>query len=89
LPHVDAALQGGTNVVPDVAARLQRVYVDGGRWKEAEKLDVLMMETRKQVVGEEHSNTLTSMSDLALTYWNQSRWKEAEVLEVSVMETSK
>ena len=89
LPHVDAALQGGANVVPDVAARLRSVYVDGGRWKEAEKLEVLVMETSKRVLGEEHPDTLTSMGNLALTYWNQGRWKEAEVLEVSVMEMRK
>ena len=65
LPHVDAALQGGTNVVPDVAARLQCVYVDGGRWKEVEKLHVLVMEMRKRVVSEEHPDTLTSIDNLA------------------------
>src|SRR5271170_7002460 len=36
LPHVDAALQGGTNAVPDVAATLEHVYMEGGRWKKAE-----------------------------------------------------
>src|ERR1700722_12918184 len=87
LPHVDTALQGGTNAVPDVAAKLGRVYMDSGQWKGAEKLDVLVMETRKQFLGEEHPDTLTSMNNLALTYWNQGRHKEAEVLEVSVMET--
>src|SRR5271170_2109619 len=53
LPHVDAALQGGANAVPDVAARLQLVYFNGGRWKEAEKLQVLVMDTVKRVLGEE------------------------------------
>jgi hypothetical protein len=56
---------------------------------EAEALEVLVMETRKQVLGEEHPPTLTSMTNLALTYWNQGRWKEAEVLEILVMETRK
>ncbi|KAE8371536.1 hypothetical protein BDV26DRAFT_125608 [Aspergillus bertholletiae] len=37
----------------------------------------------------EHPNTLTSMANLASTYWNQGRWKEAEELEVQVMETRK
>src|SRR3984957_5391397 len=89
LPHVDAALQGGTNAVPDVAARLQFVYVDGGRWKEAEKLQVLVVETMKRVLGEENPDTLTSMANLASTYRKQGRWKEAEVLEVLVMDTRK
>src|SRR5271170_5170357 len=32
LPHVDAVLRGGTATVPDVAHRLQLVYVDSGLW---------------------------------------------------------
>ena len=47
------------------------------------------MEMRKQVLGKEHPDTLTSMDNLAETYWNQGRWKEAEQLEVTVMETSR
>ena len=79
LPHVDSALRGGITAVPDVADRLQHVYVDGGRWEEAEKLQVLVVEMSKRVLGNEHLSTLTSMGNLALTYWNQGRWKEAEV----------
>src|ERR1700722_16659258 len=89
LPHVDAALQGGTNAVPNVAARLVHVYMQGGRWKEAEKLSVLVMETNKRVLGEEHPNTLMSMNNLAMTYQNQGKWKEAEALHVSVWERRK
>ncbi|KAF2181187.1 hypothetical protein K469DRAFT_791794, partial [Zopfia rhizophila CBS 207.26] len=33
--------------------------------------------------------TLTSMANLASTYWNQGRWKEAEELDVQVVDTSK
>jgi hypothetical protein len=47
------------------------------------------METKKRVLGEEHPSTLTSMANLASTYWNQGRWTEAEVLFVQVMETKK
>jgi hypothetical protein len=47
------------------------------------------METRKKVLGVDHPSTLTSMANLASTFWNQGRWKEAEKLEVQVMETGK
>ena len=47
------------------------------------------METRKRVLGQEHPSTLTSMANLAPTYWNQRRWKEAEELDVQVVETFK
>jgi hypothetical protein len=47
------------------------------------------METRGRVLGAEHPDTLTSMTNLALMFWNQGRWKEAEELEVQVVETRK
>jgi hypothetical protein len=47
------------------------------------------METRKRVLGQEHPDTLTSIANLASTFWNQGRWKEAEDLFVQVMETRK
>ncbi|KAH8698009.1 hypothetical protein BGW36DRAFT_296432, partial [Talaromyces proteolyticus] len=34
-------------------------------WKEAEELFVQVIETRKRVLGGEHSSTLTSMANLA------------------------
>ncbi|KAB5517553.1 hypothetical protein GE09DRAFT_978889, partial [Coniochaeta sp. 2T2.1] len=48
------------------------------RWKEAESLGVQVMDARKRVLGEDHLDTLTSMANLASTYWNQGRLKEAE-----------
>jgi hypothetical protein len=47
------------------------------------------METSKRVLGQEHPETLSSMNNLASTYWDQGRWKEAEELGVQVMETRK
>ncbi|RMZ45428.1 hypothetical protein AFCA_012081 [Aspergillus flavus] len=61
------------------------LYSDG-RWKEAEQLEVQAMELCKQMLGAEHPDTLTSMANLALTYWKQGRWKEAEELEIQVIE---
>ena len=64
------------------------LYVDV-RFIEAEALFTEVMETRKRVLGAEHPDTLTSMNNLASTYWSQGRWKEAEELFVQVMETRK
>ncbi len=63
--------------------------MESGRWEEAEKLDVQVMETRKTKLGADHPDTLTSMANLASTFWNQGRWEEAEKLFVQVMETRK
>jgi hypothetical protein len=43
--------------------------IDKGRWKEAERLRVQVMESRKRVLGEEHPDTLTSMANMASTFW--------------------
>ena len=59
------------------------------RWTEAEELEVQVMEKSLKVLGQEHPNTLTSMTNLASTYWSQGRWVEAEELEVQVMEIRK
>ncbi|RDL31839.1 uncharacterized protein BP5553_09241 [Venustampulla echinocandica] len=71
------------------ATQLEICSRNQGRWKEAEDLEVQVMETRKKVLGQEHPDTLTSIANLAATYWNQGCWKEAEDFEVQVMETSK
>ncbi|PMD42291.1 hypothetical protein L207DRAFT_485775 [Hyaloscypha variabilis F] len=60
-----------------------------GLFEKAELLGVQAMETRKKLLGAEHPETLTTMLNLAGTYWSQSRWEEAETLEVQVMETRK
>lgn len=46
-------------------------------------------EVQKRISGLEHPSTLSSIVNLALTYWNQGRWDEAEKLEVQVTETRK
>jgi tetratricopeptide (TPR) repeat protein len=70
-------------------ANLATSYRNQGRWKEAEELEVQVMETSMKVFGQEHQDTLTSMGNLASTYWYQGRWKKAEELQVQVMETFK
>ena len=70
-------------------ANLASTYRNQGRWEEAEKLEVQVMETSKTKLGADRPDTLTSMASLASTYRNQGRWEEAERLQVQVMETRK
>jgi len=61
-------------------------YWNQGRWKEAEELEVQVMETRKRVLGEEHPDTLTSMANLAFTWKGYGRDAEAiELMEKCVL----
>ena len=43
---------------------LSSAVQDQGRWKEAEELQVQVMETSKRVLGEEHPSTLTTIANL-------------------------
>ncbi|KAI2937959.1 hypothetical protein CBS147321_7489 [Aspergillus niger] len=62
-------------------------YSQEGHWKKAEQLQVQVMETSKIKLGEDHPFTLTSMANLASTFWNQGRWEKAQQLKMQVMET--
>jgi tetratricopeptide (TPR) repeat protein len=68
-------------------AEVGRIFYDEGRWSEAEKIQVQVMETRRRVLGEEHPDTLTSTANLALIHRDQGRWSEAEKIQVQVIET--
>ncbi|CAF9922484.1 MAG: hypothetical protein ALECFALPRED_002096 [Alectoria fallacina] len=70
------------------AEKLEVQVMETRRWNEAEKLEVQVIKTRKRVLGQEHPDTLSSMTSLASTYRNQGRWNEVEKLEVQVMKTS-
>jgi tetratricopeptide (TPR) repeat protein len=95
LPHAQHALSHSPKDDDDDEERLYLAWkcatalYSEGRYKEAEELQMQVMQTMKRVLGEEHPSTLTSMANLASTYWNQGRWKEAEELGVQVMQTMK
>jgi hypothetical protein len=58
-------------------ANLASTYMDQGRWKEAEKLFVQVIETRKRKLGAGHPDTLTSMNNLAFTWKGRGRHEDA------------
>ncbi|KAF4631143.1 hypothetical protein G7Y89_g6995 [Cudoniella acicularis] len=64
-------------------ANLALTYWNQGRWKEAEELNLQVIETRKRVLGQEHPDTLATIANLASTYRNQGRLKEAEELDLA------
>ncbi|KDR65417.1 hypothetical protein GALMADRAFT_38047, partial [Galerina marginata CBS 339.88] len=59
------------------------------RQRRLSRLDVAVMKKRKQVLGDEHPDTLRSMGNLASTFWKQGRLTEAEALYVVVLEKTK
>jgi tetratricopeptide (TPR) repeat protein len=62
-----------------------RVLQQEGKWKEAEKLFLQVIEARRRVIGAEHPDTLRAVGNLAATYRKQGRKEEAEELQVMVL----
>ncbi|KAH7464012.1 hypothetical protein FOMA001_g17831 [Fusarium oxysporum f. sp. matthiolae] len=94
LPHIESIveeeppeteLQQWTHLLANCAWYLLTI----GSYARAEKLNKEVVKWRTTMLGEEHPDTLTSMSSLASIYRDQGRWKEAEELEVRVMEARK
>ena len=84
--HMDNVLKGERLGGPEFAGEFGLIYYEGGRWKEAEELQVQVKEARLGLLGAQHPDTIASISYLASTYQSQGRWREAEELQVQVKE---
>lgn len=71
----------------DLAWRCAMALDSDARYKAAEQLFVQVMEARKRIFGNDHPDTLLSMSNVAVTYSHQGRLREAEELNVQVTDT--
>ena len=54
--------------------------------KQAQSLEEVVLEKCRQLLGDDHPDTLSSMNNLAITYKNQELWKLAQSLEEVVLE---
>ncbi|KAJ6476787.1 hypothetical protein DFH09DRAFT_1108736 [Mycena vulgaris] len=57
--------------------------------KKAKELELVVLEKREKILGEDHPDTLGVMHDLAITYYCLGQWKEAEELQVVLFEKQK
>ena len=69
-----------------LAAKCAGCLHSDGRWKEAETLQIQVIEANKRVLGKEHRTTLLSRENLTLIFMGQGRWEEAENLQIQVLE---
>jgi hypothetical protein len=85
LPHAQHALSYSLTDDDDkerlkFASKCARTLYSDGLYKEAEELEVQVMQTRKRVLRNDHLSTLTSMHNLAFTLQSQARHKETFAL---------
>ncbi|KAJ7139309.1 hypothetical protein C8R44DRAFT_847374 [Mycena epipterygia] len=84
-PHIDFLMQDKSNVIPDFRHEFGKIYVWGENLKKAEQLQVAVVQKRRNVLGEDHLDTLAAMYWLAWIYGNLGKLKEAEQLEIAVL----
>ena len=65
---------------------LALLYLEQGRYDDAEPLLTKELQAERRVLGEEHPDTLLSMNNLAMLYFEQGRHDEAEPLYVKALE---
>jgi Tetratricopeptide repeat len=73
-------------MAPQVAEKLALAYSHEGKWSEAGRLGLEVLEQRKAMLGLEHPDTTSAASNLSMTYWKQGRQAEAEKLQLEVLE---
>ena len=57
-----------------------------GKYTEAEKLDIQVLDARNIILGAEHSDTINAMGNLAKTYQYLGKYTEAEKLDIKVLD---
>ncbi|KIJ93719.1 hypothetical protein K443DRAFT_684247 [Laccaria amethystina LaAM-08-1] len=67
-------------------ANLAATYQNLGKYTEAEKLEMQVLDARNKILGVEHPDTIRAMANLAATYWNLGKYTEAEKLKIQVLD---
>ncbi|KAF8195144.1 P-loop containing nucleoside triphosphate hydrolase protein [Mycena galopus ATCC 62051] len=88
-PHVELAVQMDAEVGLVFRKKYELVFWEVGKYKQSEKLLEEMLEKQKQLLGDNHPDTLRTMSNLANTYSSLGEHQKAEELNVTVLEKQK
>ncbi|KAJ7252033.1 hypothetical protein C8J57DRAFT_1723042 [Mycena rebaudengoi] len=89
LPHINSVLHGDHQLSHKFPRPFQRVFYDTGHFDRSRELCVALLENRKHTLGNEHSDTLVAMSNLAVTYHDLGKLTESEDLKMVVLEKRK
>ncbi|KAJ7712389.1 hypothetical protein B0H14DRAFT_3119176 [Mycena olivaceomarginata] len=82
LPHVESFSPFNTDIAPGFQTQYALIFSEAGKYKEAEKLLVEVLNKQKEALGDNDLNTLHTMGHLANTYRNVGEFKKAQELEI-------
>ncbi|KAJ7463238.1 hypothetical protein FB451DRAFT_1370716 [Mycena latifolia] len=86
LHHIEFLMKGNLNGIPDFRLEYGTVYLFAGKPEKALEFTLGVHEQRRNVLGENHPDTLAAMYGLVWTYKDLGKFKEAEELGLAVLE---
>ncbi|KAL9577476.1 MAG: hypothetical protein Q9203_007445, partial [Teloschistes exilis] len=75
---LNAVVDHTSEQISTVQISLSKILPEQGSYDNAEQMDRQALESREKVLGKEHPDTLTSVSNLALVLQYQGKYDEAE-----------
>ncbi|KAG9098286.1 hypothetical protein FRC07_010668, partial [Ceratobasidium sp. 392] len=87
--HVNSVMERQEHISLASMERFGIIMYEAGRYEKAKAWRLQVVEGRKQILGENHNQTLSAMGNLATTYSNQGLYKQAETLQVRVLKGRK
>ncbi|KAJ7719826.1 hypothetical protein B0H16DRAFT_1432633 [Mycena metata] len=88
-PHIELAVKMDVELALVFRAQYATIFWEGGRYKQATRLQEEVLEKQRQLLGENHPNTLQTMGNLAISYSKLGEHQKAKELKVIVLEKRK
>ncbi|KAJ7300706.1 hypothetical protein DFH08DRAFT_725072, partial [Mycena albidolilacea] len=88
-PHVELVLQMDAEVALVFKEQYGLILWEAGKYKQYEKLLEGVLEKQKQVLGDNHPDTLRTMGNLAWTYSDLGEHQKSKELNLTVLEKRK
>ncbi|KAJ7897516.1 P-loop containing nucleoside triphosphate hydrolase protein [Mycena leptocephala] len=85
-PHVELAAQSNAEIALFFSSQYLLIFKEAGKYKQTEKLLKEVLKKQKQLLGDNHPDTLHTMGNLANTYSDLGEHRKAEELNVIVLE---
>ena len=86
--HRSESDKNDVTYLDDAHAKCGRLLREQGYSREAEKLEIQVLDARTRILGVEHLKTINAMNNLAATYQYLGKYTEAEKLQIQVLDAS-
>ncbi|KAJ6569819.1 P-loop containing nucleoside triphosphate hydrolase protein [Mycena vulgaris] len=80
LPHIELLIKLSLDVTPDIRLQSGKIYMFAGKTEKANQLALTLVDYRRELLGDDHPDTLEAICLLAQTYNELGQFTNAEKL---------